>query len=48
MEINLDAELVKRIDEVVELLDYTSREELIQGVVRRYVVENSLEYIKAL
>ena len=48
LEISLDAELMKRMDEVVELIGYNSREELVLGAVRRYVVEYSLECIKAI
>jgi len=37
LEIRLAPELVERMDEVVDLLDLGSREELVQCTVRRYV-----------
>ena len=37
LEISLDPELLKRIDEVVELLGYNSKEELIRCAVLRFV-----------
>jgi len=37
LEISLDPEVVKRIDDVVELLGYESREEMIQCAIRRFV-----------
>ena len=37
LEISLSPELLERIDDVVELLDYKTREELIRCSVRRYV-----------
>lgn len=37
LEISLNTELVKRMDEVVELLDFGSREELIRCTIRRYI-----------
>ena len=36
LEILIDPELMKRIDEVVELLDLNNREELIRCAIRRY------------
>ena len=37
LEISLTSELVEKLDNVVELLDLDSREELIQCAIRRYV-----------
>lgn len=37
LEIHLTPELVERMDEVVELLDLGSREELVRCTIRRYV-----------
>jgi len=37
LEVSLAPELVERMDEVVELLDLGSREELVRYAVRRYV-----------
>ena len=37
LEISLDPEFVKRIDDVVELLGYESREELALCAIRRFV-----------
>ncbi len=37
LEISLDPEFVKRIDELVELLGYKSREELAHFAIRRFV-----------
>jgi len=37
LEIYLAPELVERMDEVVELLDLGSREELVRCAIRRYV-----------
>ena len=37
LEISLDPELMKRIDEIVELLGYESREELAHCAIRRFV-----------
>jgi len=37
LEITLTPELVERMDDVVELLDLGSREELVQCAIRRYV-----------
>lgn len=47
LEIPIDPELMKRIDEVVELLGYNSREELIQCAIRRYIDKYHSPYIKA-
>lgn len=48
LEISLDPELIKRIDEVVELIGYNSREELILCAIRRYADKYRSQYIKAL
>jgi len=37
LEISLTPELMKRIDEAVELLDYNSREELARCAILRFV-----------
>ena len=37
LEITLTPELLERIDEIVELLDLGSREELALSAIRRYV-----------
>lgn len=37
LEISLTSEIVEKLDNVVELLDLDSREELIQCAIRRYV-----------
>lgn len=37
LEIHLTPELVERMDDVVELLDLGSREELVRCAIRRYV-----------
>ena len=37
LEISLDPEVVKRIDDVVELLGFNSREELIQCAIQRFI-----------
>ena len=37
LEIQLTSELVERMDDVVELLDLGSREELVRCAIRRYV-----------
>ena len=37
LEISLTPELVERMDEVVELLDLGSREELVRCAIHRYV-----------
>ncbi len=47
LEISLDQELVKKIDEIVELLGYNSREEMIQCIIRRFVDKHHSPHIKA-
>ena len=37
LEVSLTPELVERMDDVVELLDLGSREELVRCAIRRYV-----------
>jgi len=37
LEIHLPSELVERMDEVVEFLDFGSKEDLIRCAIRRYV-----------
>ena len=37
LEIHLTPELVKRMDDVVDLLDLDSKEELVRCAIRRYV-----------
>ena len=37
LEISLTPELIKKIDDVTELLDYGSREELVICVLRRFL-----------
>lgn len=47
LEIPIDPELIKRIDEVVELLGIDNREELICCAIRRFVDKYHQPYIKA-
>jgi len=47
LEISLDPELLKRIDEVVELLGYNSKEELIRCAVLRFVDKYPTPELKA-
>ena len=45
LEISLDQELVKKMDGIVDLLGYESREEMIQCVIRRFVDKHHSPYI---
>jgi len=47
LEIALDPELMKRIDEIVELLGYESREELIRYSIIRFLDKYSIPVLKA-
>lgn len=47
LEISLTPELMKRIDEVFELLGYNSREELVQCIIRRFLDKYHSQYIIA-
>ncbi len=46
LEISLDPELMKRIDDVFELLGFNSREEMIQCTIRRFVDKHHSPHIK--
>ncbi len=46
LEIDLDSELVEKMDEVVELIDLGSKEELARCAIRRYVDQYFI-YLKA-
>ncbi len=46
LEISLDPELMKRIDDVFELLGFNNREEMIQAVIRRFVDKHHSPHIK--
>lgn len=37
LEITLSEELLKKMDEIIELLGFGSREELVEAAVRRFV-----------
>jgi len=47
LEISLDPELMKRVDDVFELIGFNSREEMIQCIIRRFVDKHHLPDIKA-
>ena len=47
LEISLDLELVKKMDGIVALLGYESRDEMIQCALRRFVDKHHSPFIKA-
>lgn len=48
LEISLTPELMKKIDDDAELLDYGSREELVICVIRRFLDKYQSPYIRSL
>jgi len=47
LEVSFTPEFAERLDEAVELLGYSSREELVLCVVRRFLDKYSSQCIKA-
>ena len=47
LEVSLSPEIMERMDEVVELLGYGSREELVLCVIRRFLDKHNSRCIRA-
>ena len=48
LEMSLSPEIMERIDEAVELLGYSSREELVLCVIRRFLDRHCIPKARAL